>query len=97
MENPEDKSRRIVYEPQWDIELAAICADFFRADECLSGLEWVLIRAPTLGYRVGNSNVWYFPLVRDDFPPVYVYYTFDDEAIYFLSIRRLDAGNGHKT
>lgn len=36
-------NRSIVYDERFDRELAEIEPDFGRADECLSGLEWVLI------------------------------------------------------
>jgi hypothetical protein len=93
---PDRPSRAIIYEPQYTAELERIEPDFFRADECLSGLLWVLIRDPTLGYQsTDDPNVWFYPLHRDDFPGVVVYYTFDDTKLCFLSIRRIDELNGH--
>lgn len=94
--NPDRPNRAISYTPEFDEHLAAISGDFYRADECLQGLEWVLVRDPTLGYQSHAApNVWYYPLVRGDFPPVCVFYTFNDEKLCFLDIRRLDEGNGH--
>lgn len=90
------KSRSVIYDDLYNQQLEAIHPDFFRADECLSGLLEVLLKDPTLGYQSHSEpNVWYYPLVRDDFPPVSVFYTFDDARLIFLSIRRLDSGNGH--
>jgi len=95
MTTPDRPNRAIIYEPQYVSELEAIEPDQFRADECLQGLLWVLVQDPTQGFRSNDPDVWYFPLVRRDFPPVYVFYAFNDEKLCFLSIRRLDEGNGH--
>jgi len=92
---PDRPNRAIIYEPQYVSELESICPDQFRADECLQGLLWVLVQDPRQGFQSSDPDVWYFPLVRKDFPPVYVFYTFNDEQLCFLSIRRLDEGNGH--
>jgi len=89
------RNRTVTYDPLYDQQLAEIHPDFFRADECLGGLLEVLLKDPTLGYQSrAEPNVWYYPLARDDFPPVTVFYTFDDARLVFLSIRRLDEGNG---
>ncbi|MBI1899492.1 MAG: hypothetical protein HYS13_00080 [Planctomycetia bacterium] len=89
--------RDIVYEPQFDDELAQIQPDFWRADEAMQGVEHLLGRFPQVGYQVQDSPVWYFPLLNpvEDFPPVYIFYTFDDKQVFFLSIRRMSTGNGH--
>ena len=92
---PDRPNRAIIYESQYLAELEQIQPDFFRADESLAGLLWVLVRDPTQGYQSRTApDVWYYPLVRGDFPPVTVFYTFNDERLCFLSIRRLDEGNG---
>ncbi|MEX2118412.1 MAG: hypothetical protein WD847_02280 [Pirellulales bacterium] len=94
MSDEERPNRSIVYEERFDRELEQIEPDFVQADECLRGLEWAFVRRPELGYQSSqDSKVWYFPLVRDDFPPVCVFYTFDDKSLCFLSIR-LMPGNG---
>ena len=88
--------REVIYEPQFDDELTRIQPDFFRADECLQGAEWLLARAPEQGYR-GNprSSVWILPVVDvPNFPPVVIYYTFDDRYVYMLSIQLGSTGNG---
>lgn len=85
-----------MYDPLYDQQLSEIEPDFFRTDECLSGLLEAMLKNPRLGYcsRL-EPSVWYYPLVREDFPPVFVFYTSDDTRLVFLSIRRLSDGNGH--
>lgn len=92
---PDRPNRSIVYDPDFDAQLTAIKGDFFAAEECLQGLLWILVRDPEAGFLSDTPHVWYFPLVRSDFPPVTVFYTFNDTELCFLGIERLDAGNGH--
>jgi hypothetical protein len=88
--------RKVKYEQRFDDELKQIEPDFWRADECLQGAEWLLARDPERGYRANpSSNVWILPVVDvPGFRPVVIYYTFDDRYVYMLSIQLSSGGDG---
>lgn len=87
--------REVIYEPRFDDELKSIEADFWRADECLCGAEWLLARAPDQGHQANpDSVVWILPVDAPGLPPVVIYYAFDDRYVYMLSIQLSSAGNG---
>lgn len=61
-----------------------------RADEFMRGIEWILSRHPESGTQVGpNYHVWAFPVLDAlDLPELIVYYTFNDDNVWLLSIKR---------
>lgn len=80
--------RSVQYEPEFESELRAIEADFFRADEFIQGAEWTLSRDPQYGTRIGSSDVWFLPLARwKNLPAAVIYYTFSDTMVFMLSIQ----------
>ncbi|HEV7938844.1 MAG TPA: hypothetical protein VGP18_12590 [Solirubrobacteraceae bacterium] len=89
----EDIGRVIVYEDRFDAEAAAIDNDIPRMDEALRYVENVLKVAPEFGLRTDEPLVWMAPIV---FPGLTssgaeaasIFYTFDDERVRCLSIRR---------
>jgi hypothetical protein len=79
--------RGIVKELRFEAELSAIEPDARRADEFVEAAEWALGRDPTQGWLLG-SCVWFLPMSDvPDAPRLDLYYTFDDERVYFLSIQ----------
>ena len=56
-----------------------------RADEFLEGAENILARRPDFGHQLDDSSVWFLPGHTID---VVLYYTFDDNHVYFLSIEK---------
>ncbi len=57
-----------------------------RADEFIEGAETILARNPESGFPLENSTVWFIAGHTVD---VALYYTFDDDHVYFLSIQRV--------
>lgn len=55
------------------------------ADEFLEGTEDILSRIPEEGYKLDNSNVWFVPSRTVDLA---LYYAFDEDHVYFLSIEK---------
>lgn len=81
--------RGIVEEARFVEDLAAIEPDAIRADEFIDGAKWVLAREATRGTCVGpNSCVWFLPMNDvPDAPSLILYYTFNQQSVYFLSIQ----------
>ncbi len=83
--------RNIVYEKQFDVELATIEPDSERADDLIRGIAWVLQRDPRHGTRVtSDPPVWFVPACDLYDLPYVIYYTFDEKKVYFVSIRQRD-------
>jgi hypothetical protein len=80
-----DKLRTIVKNSRFEKELEAIESVVEKADKFLEGVEMVLARLPQCGHQLGNSNVWFIPGWTVDLA---IYYSFDDERVVLLSIRR---------
>ena len=57
-----------------------------RADEFLEGAETVLSRQPDSGYQLNNSKVWFIP---GHTVALALYYTFDENNVYLLSIEKM--------
>lgn len=77
--------------------MAEIERDVRRADEFLEGVETILSRDPESGFRLEESSVWFIAGHTVD---VALYYTFDENHVYFLSIRRvvpLNCEGDHQT
>lgn len=84
--------REVIYTEKYEKELRAIDSDVKRVDEFVRGVEWEICRFPETGKRKDESkNVWGKP-INDlpDQPPVVLYYTFNDQYIWFLSIRKFE-------
>jgi hypothetical protein len=79
------KIRTIVYDERFEYELARIEPNVRRAHEFVEGAENVLSRHPEAGYRLEGSNVWFIGGHTVD---VALYYTFDSDNVYFLSIEK---------
>lgn len=88
MRDKAPKERNIAREPLLEQELMQLGLDAISADEFTRGAEWILSRDAEYGTRVAK-DVWFLPVAQHS-PPISasLYYTFDENRIYFLSIRR---------
>lgn len=90
MKTQPQKYREIVEEPRFIEELKAIEKDARKADEFVEAAKWVLSREPQNGDRLGNTHVFSLPIAESPVvDPVVLFYTFDANCVYFLSIRKV--------
>ncbi len=80
------------------MDLEAIEADVQRADEFLEGVETVLSRSPMSGLQSKpDSPIWCIPSVYErTMTSLIVYYTFDEDYVWLLSIRKTEAPKGRE-
>jgi len=80
------------YEEEFTKELAGIKADIKDADKFMRGIEWQICKNPSGGEKlIGSKKVWSKPFADlPDQSPVVVYYTYDEDVVYFLSIHSFD-------
>jgi hypothetical protein len=89
MKEQPQKHRQIVEEPRFVAELKAIEHDTRKADEFIDAAKWVLSREPEAGTRIGNTHVFFLPVANSPVvDQVVLYYTYDSESVYFLSISK---------
>jgi len=55
-----------------------------KADQLLEGAERILSRQPESGYQLDDSSVWFIAGRTVD---ICIFYTFDDNHVYFLSAK----------
>jgi hypothetical protein len=81
-----ERFRSIVREPEFEEELARLIPNEEEADDFLQAAELILAHDPEVGTHAEGTDVWLLPMapVRD--AEVYLYYTFDVEAVYFVAI-----------
>jgi hypothetical protein len=79
--------RTVVRDPRFEAEMQQIERNVEKADEFLRGAETILSRKPEAGHHLGgDSHVWFLSGYTVDLS---LYYTFDDEKVYWLSIRKI--------
>lgn len=84
---PPPKMRTVVRDPRFEAEMKQIERNVEKADEFLRGAETILSRKPEAGHHLGgDSLIWFVPGHTVDLS---IYYTFDDENVYLLSIRKI--------
>jgi hypothetical protein len=89
MNEPPQKHREIVEEHRFVEELRAIVKHARRSDEFIDGVKWVLCREPRAGTRIGKTHVFFLPIADSSVvDPVILFYTYDKDHVYFLSIRK---------
>jgi hypothetical protein len=66
--------------------MAGIVRGVRRADEFLEGAETILSRQPESGFQLEGSSVWFISGHTVDLA---IYYTFDDDNVYLLSVQRV--------
>jgi hypothetical protein len=79
------KIRTVIYDERFEYELAYIENHVKRADAFVDGAVTILSRNPEAGCRLDTSNVWF---VCGHTVDAALYYTFDEDHVYFLSIER---------
>lgn len=82
---PTAKIRTVVYDERFEYELAYIQPNAQRADEFVNGAENILSRDPEAGCQLEKSKVWFICGHTVD---TALYYTFDEDNVYFLSIEK---------
>lgn len=83
----EGKIRTIVYDKRFDEELARLQPHIRRALEFVEGAETILARDPEAGVPLEKSQVWF---VCGHTVDAAIYYTFDADHVYFLSIEKTE-------
>jgi len=81
------KMRVLVRDAVFEADAAEICGSIKKADDFLEGVDLVLARYPECGTRLHKSHVWFLPAHTI---PVVLYYTFDDEKVYLLSVQKTE-------
>jgi hypothetical protein len=78
-------------------ELRRMQPDARRADELIDGVKWILGKNPRDGVRAApESSVWMaFSNEYSSVEPAVVYYTFDAETVFLLSIVRTERPDNH--
>lgn len=84
----ESKPVNACYTSEFEESLSKLSSDKKIADEFIRGTEYIICQNPTHGIQIApDSKVWCVPMVDlKDTPTLHIYYTFDEELAYFLSI-----------
>jgi len=83
------KKRKIVRHPEYELAVANIGEEYERSRQFITGAEWSISRSPESdGICIQKYDVWQASLSGDGFPRHYIYYTFDDTTVKFLTIQR---------
>lgn len=80
--------RSAQYDHRFEAQLQSFQPDFWRHDEFMQGVEWVLCRDPMRGFQTAeSSSVWVFPAQGNNgVPDCAIYYAFNMNYVFFLSI-----------
>jgi hypothetical protein len=81
----EGKIRTVVFDERFEFEMAKLEPNVRRADEFVEGAVTILSRNPEAGCQLEGSQVWF---VCGHTVDAALYYTFDAENVYFLSIEK---------
>ena len=80
--------RSVIREHAFEDELRALIRDALAADEFVEAAEFLLARDPRTGSQWSpGSAVWVMPMAPLEGKSVALFYTFDDAAVCFFSIR----------
>lgn len=81
--------REVIWCEAFEAGLRILEPNAQRADEFVRGAEWTLCREPTVGHQVApESHVWMLSMADPPgHPCVVLYYTFNDEFLWFLSVQ----------
>lgn len=86
-----DHLRRVIWEHRFERELQALIADAADADRFVEGAEFLLARDPEIGFQLEpGSVIWFLPMAPINGKQVSLYYTFDEETVWLLSIARVE-------
>lgn len=83
------KRRTVVWEDSFLRDLYRIQSDRRKADLFIEGAEQYLVRAPDSGVQIyEGSPVWMISVPEiANFPPLSLFYAFNDDYVFALSIR----------
>lgn len=83
------RRRTVVYEHTFLKELYELECDPIKADLFIEGVEQHLACAPDIGTQAYEGSLIWFLSVSElsDFPPLMIFYTFNESTVYRLSIR----------
>ena len=85
--------RDVFFSERYEKEISEFGLDVKRTDEFVQGAIWTLSRNPEHGTQIEkNSRVWFLPV--EDTPtvtPVALYYTFNENKVMVMSIRKVTA------
>lgn len=83
------RRRSIIRDPLFDDSLAALIRDAETADEYTAAAEDLLSREPEIG-KPFRDGLWLLPMSPIRGKTVYLYYTFDADAVIFIAIAAFD-------
>lgn len=86
------RRRKLVRTPRFERELRENLGTSTRAAEALAGLERVIERMPELGMAVTGQPDFYCRPFHTEEGSFLVIYTFDEEKVVCLSLRRVPSG-----
>jgi hypothetical protein len=80
-------ARSVRWEATFEAEIYAIEPDRPRADEILSGLDWVISRRPTHGVNIPGTDIW-VDSIKDvpNMRQLFVFYRFSPVEVFFESV-----------
>ncbi len=81
--------RTVIREPDFEEELATLIPDVEEADDFVQAAELILARDPEVGTNAQGTDVWLLPMAPVGGTEVYLYYTFDAEAVYLIAILKV--------
>ncbi len=80
--------RLVIREKKFERELRSLIANPVEADEFVRAAEWVLVNAPETGVLFASgSPIWVLPMAPIAGKQVTLYYCFDEETLWLMSIR----------
>ena len=86
-----DHLRRVICEHRFERDLQALIADAADTDRFVEGAEFLLARDPEIGFQLEPASViWFLPMAPINGKQVSLYYTFDEETVWLLSIARVE-------
>jgi len=80
--------RGVIREHSFERNLAALIPDERGADDFVEGAEFILARDPKAGSLLyANGSIWLLPMAPVSGKQVSLYYTFDDNTVWFFAIK----------
>jgi len=83
--------RKVIKHPQYELAVANIGEEFEGARKVIAGAEWSIRRSPkTDGIRIAKIDARRARVMGVDFPSHFIYCSFTDKTIKFLTIKPCD-------
>lgn len=80
--------RLVVHEEQFERELRSLISSPVEADEFVQAAEWVFVNVPETGVLFApDSPIWVLPMAPVAGKQVTLYYSFDEETLWLISIQ----------